>query len=369
MSKASWSQSFTLSFVVLLLCLASQVSAVQTWYTPTPSDGMDTWFGDTYNKGGMPTDYRLRIGGWGDQYNGLIRFNLSGLPQVATTVVLWMYTFPDSGTPVDYNWYRVVHQWQEGTVGWNNQPWDSLFLWWRYAPPVGYSGWYGRYITDVYNAWRRGDSNYLNFGLKFTPLGTNNQFTQFYSSDYMSNPGLRPTLYVESAATESKITLKWPLATSYGSRQVNQAFGVNWSTGKTCNGLIEKHNGTDYAATAGTAVYAPEDGWVKDVHYDSSGLYAYNIVIEHNHPLGTFTTVSWHVNPLVAIGDFVPKGMQIATVANLGSITHYHFGIRIGAYTTNVSGTGALPQTICGGYPAFPADFIDPDNTNSVLFQ
>jgi hypothetical protein len=50
-------------------------------YTPDPADGMDTWYGSIYNKTGMPNDSSLKVGGWGDTYATLLRFNLSGLPQ------------------------------------------------------------------------------------------------------------------------------------------------------------------------------------------------------------------------------------------------------------------------------------------------
>ena len=105
--------------------------------------------------------------------------------------------------------------------------------------------------------------------------------------------------------------------------------------------------------------------------------WASNIVIQHTSPTGgKFTTVSWHVNPATGIsrGTFVPKGMQIGTVADLtpyGHGTHFHFGIRIGAYVARVSGLGALPYAThpCDGYPVFPAGFVDPEDPNYVLFQ
>ena len=70
--------------------------------------------------------------------------------------------------------------------------------------------------------------------------------------------------------------------------------------------------------------------------------------------------------------------MQIATVADLtsyGHDTHFHFGIRKAPYTANFSLAGALPQQTCTdpgknfAYPAMPEYFVDPNNTNNVLFQ
>ncbi len=80
----------------------------------------------------------------------------------------------------------------------------------------------------------------------------------------------------------------------------------------------------------------------------------------------------WHLEPfgLAAsdIGIFVPKGMKIGTVANLGSNTHFHLGLRLGNYTDTAI-AGALPQTNCGGYPAMPENFVDPENNQVVTFR
>jgi murein DD-endopeptidase MepM/ murein hydrolase activator NlpD len=166
----------------------------------------------------------------------------------------------------------------------------------------------------------------------------------------------------------------WPLSVPRSSSP--PILGFEGESPLTCNdGYHKQHNGIDYSAVAGTAVYAGEDGIVKDKHYDSSGKWAYNIVLEHISPTGAkYTTVSWHVNPLVAKGDFVPKGMQIATVADLtpyGNRTHFHYGIRLGAYVQNVSGTGALPYAThpCDGYPVFPAGFVNPEDPTQVIFK
>ncbi len=195
MSRSKRFRGFVLSLLVLLLCFAPQASAVETWYIPTPSDGMDTWFGSVYNKGGMPTDYRLRVGGSNDEYRGLLRFNLSGLPQVATKAEVRVYAFPDSGTPVDIIWSRVTSTWQEDTATWSNQPTSTSFGVTK-APALNWSGWIKLDITEAYNSWRCGNASSLNFGLGLTPRATNNAFTQFHSSDYMSDPALRPTLYL-----------------------------------------------------------------------------------------------------------------------------------------------------------------------------
>lgn len=62
--------------------------AADKWLNPAPYPvGMDTWFGTVYNTTAQH-DNRLRVGGWGDMYNTLLRFDLSGLPQVATNAYI-----------------------------------------------------------------------------------------------------------------------------------------------------------------------------------------------------------------------------------------------------------------------------------------
>lgn len=372
---------FTLIAVgVFLFILGTQAHANLVQLQPGPFDGMDVWYGNVYYKTGVH-DEKLQVGGWGDEYHTLVRFNLGGMPQVADQVILWLWGFPrgDASTPTWIQWSPITSQWQSATVGWDTRP-DSFVL--GYTPPPSASGgWYGVIFTNQYNQWRRGNSSPLNYGLKLVPWSNNNNFDMFFSS---RNPTYwaRPLLYVyyTPQANDSVIKLTWPLYTPYASRVVKQEFGHNpWAGGTECPpGVPKIHNGTDYSASAGTVVYAAEDGIVK--HVESHFPWAYHIVIEHISPTGAkYTTVSWHVNPSsgVVVGAFVPKGMQIATVADLtpyGHDTHFHFGIRKGVYDPIVSGVGALPQAICTDpngtrYPGFPENFINPETSNLVLFQ
>ena len=367
-----------LKVLLLLCCLAvtTRASATDVWVNPAPFPvGMDTWFGSVYNTSAQH-DYRLRVGGWGDEYDTLLRFNLSGLPQVADHAYIYLYPIADDGTTTYIMWYLLSTQWHSGVVTWGTQP-AGAFLGYTAPPTVG--TWYAIDFTTQYNTWRSGNPSTANYGLKLRPYQTNNNFSSFYSST--QGGGYGPWLYVSYTpqSNDNILKLKWPLATSYANRVPTQPFGVDWAGGVYCNGLIEKHNGTDFQATAGTGIYAAEDGIVKQVLTpEQTGGWAYNIVLEHNYPQGgKYTTVYWHVIPTSDVissnpDGFIPKGTQIATVADLtpyGHATHFHFGVRIGAYDASASGTGALPQTNCGGHPTFPAGFIDPNNTNNVLFQ
>jgi len=349
-------------------------------YTPDPVDGMDTWFGSFYNTTGMANSDQIRLGGWGDEYDSLLRFNLSGLPVSATQAALYLYAFP-SGTPTTINWWRPNVNWQEATAGWNKDSTVSEYLGTTAAPTP--NAWYGINITNLYNQWRTGSALYPNRGLKMSPVNTNNTVNSFYSSDYVGNTGLRPWICVDIALVENRIVLKWPLATSKPATP-SLGFGGPWGTGQTkCVGLPMSHAGVDIPNAIGNPVYAAEDGFVREIFpANQSGGWASAIVIEHNHPnrAGKYTTVYWHVNPLPNIvvstnaqsPTFIPKGMQIATIADLsarGAGSHLHLGVRIGAYDGTYSDKGALPTGYCSELTTFPEKFIDPWNTNLVLFQ
>lgn len=146
-----------------------------------------------------------------------------------------------------------------------------------------------------------------------------------------------------------------PLQGQWTGRTVTLSFGANWVN--SCGGLIKKHVGTDVQAWAPEAVYAAEAGVVKVAN---SSPYGGWITIEHTPPgEPVFTTVYWHVTPVVSVGTTVAEGQWIGNIANLGNDTHFHFGVRIGTYS-NTSNRGGLPQNTCGGDPAYPENFINP---------
>jgi len=360
-------------FSLFVFCSINITNAADKWLAPAAYPvGMDTWFGSTYNKEAVH-DSILRIGGWVDKYYSLLRFDLSGFPQSGTEVYLWLYA-TDIGT-TNINWYKIQDQWHSESVTYSNFPFSKLtYLGTTSAPPA--KGWYRIGINSIFRSWRKGTSTAdRNFGLLLAPARNNNNYSIFSSSGTSSQ---RPVLQVTypDELDDGIIKLKWPLATAKSNSTITQEFGEDWAGGVYCGGKIKIHNGTDYSASAGTAVYATEDGRIMHVKFHSD--WEYDIVLEHNHPKsGKYTTVYWHVNPtsevkniLAGKGDkFIPKGHKIATVANLYGNTHFHFGIRIGPYSEPSSMSGALPQTNCDGYPAFPGGFIDVENTNQVQFH
>jgi len=257
------------------------------------------------------------------------------------------------------------------------------------APTQG--GWYGVDFTSVYNNyWRRGLSTLptaLNYGLLIRPSPAPgvNRYTSAYSSNNPSNYPY-PTLKVEYTplADDIKIKLRWPLSTPHPvpDKSCDLRLIFECPSPLLCNDgyTPKKHNGTDYSAVKGTNVYAAEDGVVKQIV--EGGVWKKAVVIEHNHiKRGKYTTVYWHVIPEPGIfvpepGKplvFVPKGMKIATVADLGNNTHFHFGVRLGSFSDPQSGAGALPpanKPDCDPrYKPFPGGFINPEDTSQVIYQ
>lgn len=98
-------------------------------------------------------------------------------------------------------------------------------------------------------------------------------------------------------------------------------------------GVQQFHNGVDFAAPKGTAIYAAYDGKVAAASYSSSmGNY---VMIDHGSGL---YTIYMHASALyVEKGDVVVRGETIAAVGSTGRSTgnHLHFSVRLnGEYTS-----------------------------------
>jgi len=152
--------------------------------------------------------------------------------------------------------------------------------------------------------------------------------------------------------------MPWPI----NSKSINLGFKAPWPYETHCTGLDWYHTGIDIKASAGTKVYATESGTVK-ISQSSKSNWKDWITIEHKDSRGNkFTTCYWHLQGRsVYVGNTVTKGQLIGYVADMGSNTHFHFGIRNAAYS-NTSNNGGLPKTACTGYPAFYELFVNPLN-------
>jgi len=178
---------------------------------PGPNDSQDVWTTSYYSyancagagTGGGANDEKLRVGGWGDQYYSLLQFDLTDLPTNASSAVLYLYCFNQSGGGTTMYLDRVTSAWNWRTSGTGC---DRLRLWWADRPSATAWGanpipnaimgqWYAVDITTLYNAWQNG--TYPNYGVQFRPVNYSaNNFNEFYSADYTGNLGLRPKLLI-----------------------------------------------------------------------------------------------------------------------------------------------------------------------------
>ena len=92
-------------------------------------------------------------------------------------------------------------------------------------------------------------------------------------------------------------------------------------------GTRKLHSGIDYAAPAGTAIYAAEDGIV----LTSGWINGYGYTVTVNHGSG-YVTLYAHCSTLIAkAGQKVTKGQTIARVGSTGNSTgnHLHFEVKV----------------------------------------
>ena len=137
-----------------------------------------------------------------------------------------------------------------------------------------------------------------------------------------------------SAMTYDGGAFKFPLA-SY--TRVSDDYGMRMHP---TLGVEQFHNGVDFAAATGTAIFAAYDGKVAAAAYSPTmGNY---VMIDHGDGLAT---IYMHASALyVSKGDVVAKGDTIAAVGSTGRSTgsHLHFSVRLnGSY---VSPWGYLSQ-------------------------
>ena len=96
-------------------------------------------------------------------------------------------------------------------------------------------------------------------------------------------------------------------------------------------GTNKFHTGIDYAAPAGTAIYAADDGVV----LTSGWINGYGYTITVNHGSGIVTLYA-HCSSLIAsAGQKVTKGQTIARVGTTGNSTgnHLHFEVKVNGVT------------------------------------
>lgn len=179
------------SGTVDVLRLGTRVATLQ----PDASQGVDVWITSvfSYNDDWGVDDERLQVGGWGDFYHTLLRFDISTLPANATSAIIELSPFGrgDQSTPVPMTLHRVTAPWDE-SVGWFSRPVATAVVAALPAPQPGTP--YQIDVTALYNDWKNG--TVPNHGIELRPVATNNRFNVFRSSDYTADASRRPRLIV-----------------------------------------------------------------------------------------------------------------------------------------------------------------------------
>ena len=167
---------------------------------PGPAAGSDVWITSALSYGSDygVDDEKLQVGGWGDWYHTLIKFDVITLPSNALSAMLELqpYSRGDQSTPAQMTLSRVTSGWDENT-GWFTKP-STSFERSLPAPVVGST--YSIDVTALYNGWKSG--SIPNYGVELRPTGNNNEFNVFRSSDYLADPLLRPKLVVRLVADQ-----------------------------------------------------------------------------------------------------------------------------------------------------------------------
>jgi hypothetical protein len=143
---------------------------------------------DSYIRSSVPSalwaeEATIMVGGWGDEYRGLIRFNIDNIPQIVegSSIKLRIYArSPDDGTafrPTAMAVYQAASSFSANT-SWQSQP--SIDRNTERVVDVSSEGWLDIDITNVVASWQKGAPNN---GIVLVPLNKNNKFNMFVSSD------------------------------------------------------------------------------------------------------------------------------------------------------------------------------------------
>lgn len=124
-----------------------------------------------------------------------------------------------------------------------------------------------------------------------------------------------------------KLPLAKPVRASF---RFTSGFGVRRDPK---NGRARMHNGTDFAASRGTPIYATGEGVVTFAGWQSG----YGRVVKIRHAFG-FETVYAHMNKTrTKVGDRVAQGDRIGDMGNTGRSTgvHLHYEVRVSGKPVN----------------------------------
>lgn len=331
-------RKLTTAVTLLAGALVGQAAENYIILKPGP-EGIDKYCGSYYNQQGVDSDI-LRVGGWGDYYQTLLKFDgvTQNVPGTFKRAELWLYHF-NTTRPTDMKTWILTTRWSEAPN--DHQNLMGYYIGDYPKPDLG-TGWYGINVTSSVNYWRQNPSA-GNYGWCFSPAANDNRFDEFYSSDSTS-ASLRPELRLVYDVPDFKMPLPggkaWKLTVEAGGKANDGAddpYHINntyysldfapWSV--QASGIGPLYNETDVPvlAMAGGYVYGVGNDPAVDP-YTGNGYY---VKIDHDgdgDPKTGIQSVYCHLKlpPSVNLYQTVYTGQKLGTMGKTGI---YNTGIHI----------------------------------------
>lgn len=261
--------------LVLLLCVIAQVRAAEMWRNLETISGYDGYVSNVYTPSFQDNDY-VRVGGWGDTYAGMIRFNVSTFPTTIYGASLWYYVTSNGGssTTVPMTMYAL------STPFGSNQYWlNGLYVYSasvKSIPQPQNGNWMVIDITDYYRNWKSGA--WQNQGIILLPTATNNRFNLLSSANFSTPSNRKPFLlvsYTDAPAVQAPF-LSFPLTCT--TPLVNGSCPVPYSSGAytpgKINSVVDHNMDTVYSHKDGKILSFTGEVFVATSVYPAGGITA-----------------------------------------------------------------------------------------------
>lgn len=316
----------------------------------------DAYVGKLYPDDKHGSEVWLYVGRWTsstDVYMSIIQFNLTSIPSAATitsaTMELWC---GDAGSPTAYyiKFYRMLKDWDETTVTWNN-PSDKY----DYATVDGSSTvsgpntWYSFDLTTLVQNWF--NNTYANYGVLLIGDETANYTYKAFYSKEVSDTAKRPKLTVIYSTVPNPPSSLSPSGTSATPARVN-------TTTPTLSWIFSDPAPDDAQSGYQVLVYRTSD----------------NVLVKDSGQVSS-STASYAV-PSGVLAQGVGYYWQVRTKDNEGLWSNYSANAYI--YTnrapsaTPVSplGTSSNPAKVLNTLtPTLSWSFSDPDSDAQASYQ
>ncbi len=298
---------------------------------------MDAFVGSKYQTSTVGDTKTIRIGGWGDEYVGLWRFDVSTIPKGSIINNAWLYMYPDEDANDKENKLVTSCDIMLLTKSWKE---DGT----RYSNIRGNN--YGKIklsendgftfdAKEFVQNWMNGS----NYGIALIPNQTRNNYYHFPSRE--ARGGSKPRIVVNY--TEAPPSFKMPLPSGKSWQLTVEPGG-----GKFYGGSDdpyhkgEKHYSLDFVpryltsskkvvTATDVSILAMAGGYVLEVGNDRNNPNGYYVKIDHDgdgDKRTGFQTVYGHTQdtPLVKKGSTVVQGQKLGIMGNTGISfgTHLH---------------------------------------------